>query len=248
MQAGGKRKVAMITGATGEVGAAIARELASAGAQLVLCATDRSGLDALAAQIGPEDVDVVTMAGAHAAAIAECVAEVTRRCGAVEILVNNATALPGKPLSALTADDVGLALETALAQPMHFMREVVPHMMRLGHGRVVNVSELAYLGRADQANVGAARAGLFGLTRAVALESARSGVTVNTVVKGDIATMDTSDAQLEKLAGSIPVRRLGTPAEVARAVGFFAAASSKYITGQTLFVCGGKSVHFSMSV
>ena len=73
-------------------------------------------------------------------------------------------------------------------------------------------------------------------------------MTVNTVVKGDIATSATSDAERDKLAAGIPVKRLGTPADVARAVGFFAAESAKYLTGQTLFVCGGKSTYFSMSV
>lgn len=248
MQTESKRRVALVAGAAGELGEAIARELAAAGVRLALCGPDPAALDALAARVGGAEVLTLCVDGTDPAAVQAGVTRVIEDCGRIDILVNDAGAVQGKPLGALSASDVAAALDTALAAPFHFMREVVPHMQRNGHGRVVNISGLAYLGLPEQANVAAARAGLFGLARAVALESARSGVTVNTVVAGDIAGVDTTDAQRDKLAGAIPVKRLGTTAEVARAVGFFAAAGTGYVTGQTLFVCGGKSVHFSMSV
>lgn len=241
-------RVALVAGAAGEVGEAIARQLASAGTQLALAGDDQGALDALAKRLGQAEVLTLQLDPTDPAAIAGCVAKVLQRFGRIDVLVNNAGVVQGKPLSALSVADVTGALAAALAAPLHFMREVLPKMQDKGYGRVVNVSEMAYLGLPGQANVAAARAGLFGLARAAALESARNGVTVNTVVQGDIATAQTSDAERDKLATGIPVKRPGTPADVARAVGFFAADSSRYLTGQTLFVCGGKSVYFSMSV
>lgn len=248
MDTGVNSRVALVVGATGGIGEAIAKQLAAAGAQLALASPDSGKLNSLAAQIGKDKVLVLQVDAADPAAVTDCVNKVIARFGKIDILVNNAGEVAGKPLDALTSADIAVAIGTELTAPFYFIREVVPRMQRSGYGRVVNVSELGYLGLPNQSNAAAARAGLFGLTRSVALESARSGVTVNTVVKGDIATSATSDAERDKLAAGIPVRRLGTPADVARAVGFFAADSSKYLTGQTLFVCGGKSTYFSMSV
>lgn len=248
MDTGVNSRVALVVGATGDIGEAIARQLASVGAQLALASSDSGKLDALASQIGRDKVLALQVDAADSAAVADCVNKVLARYGKIDILVNNAGEVAGKPLDALTAADMAAAIGTALSAPFNFIREVVPRMQRNGYGRVVNVSELGYLGLPNQSNVAAARAGLFGLTRSVALETARLGVTVNTVVKGDIETTATSDAERDKLAAGIPVKRLGTPADVARAVAFFAADSSKYLTGQTLFVCGGKSTYFSMSV
>lgn len=94
----------------------------------------------------------------------------------------------------------------------------------------------------------AAKSAIFGLTRSLALESARDGVTVNCVAKGDIATAGMTEADIEASVKAIPVRRIGRPEDVAKAVGFFASDRSPYVTGQTFFVCGGKSIHFSMSI
>lgn len=248
METGVNNRVALVVGATGDIGEAIVKQLASAGAQLALASPDSGRLDGLASQIGKDKVLVLQVDPADSAAVTACVDKVLARYGKIDILVNNAGEVAGKPLDALTAADMAAAIGTALAAPFNFIREVVPRMQRSGYGRVVNVSELGYLGLPNQANVAAARAGLFGLTRSVALESARFGVTVNTVVKGDIASSATSEAERDKLAAGIPVKRLGTPTDVARVVGFFAAESAKYLTGQTLFVCGGKSTYFSMSV
>lgn len=242
------RKVALVVGANDEIGQAIARHLASTGARLALTAADGCGFDALIGRLGDVDALKVQVDPGDARAVADCVAEVLACYGRIDILVNNTGELEGKPLSALSETDIDATVSEALAGPFRFMFEVVPCMQRSGYGRVVNVSELGWLGLPHQANVAAARAGLFGLTRSVALESARSGVTVNTVVKGDIATARTTDVQKEQIASGIPVKRLGTPADVARAVAFFVTESSSYVTGQTLFVCGAKSVYFSMSV
>lgn len=250
MEASVKNRVALIVGASDEIGAAIALQLASDGVRLALAGAERDKVEALAERVADCGVKVLAIEvdTADPASIAACIQRALTEFERIDILVNNAGEVAAKPLCALSAGDVGAAVNTALAAPFHFIREVVSGMQENGFGRIVNISELGYLGLANQANAAAARAGLFGLTRSAALETARDGVTVNTVVKGDIATAATSEAEKEKLANGIPVKRLGTADDVARAVRFFAADSAKYLTGQTLFVCGGKSAYFSMSM
>ena len=97
-------------------------------------------------------------------------------------------------------------------------------------------------------NYAAAKSAIFGLTRSLALESAKDDVTVNCVAKGDIKSAAMSDEDCEKMAKRIPVQKMGSADDVARTVGFFASDTSKYVTGQTFFVCGGKSAYFSMSI
>lgn len=245
-----KERVALIVNADDQVGEAAALRLAAAGVRIALVGADARRLDKLASRLAGEGgtAMAVTIAGAEPAAIRGVVAEVIARCGRIDILVHNGSALAAKPLPEISDADVGAALDAGLAAPFHYLREVVPGMRKGGFGRVVCLSDLRYLGLANTANVAAARSGLFGLTRALALESARDGVTVNTVVMGDIDDDVTAAADKDRLAAGIPVKRLGTPADVANAVGFLAADSSKYLTGQTLFVCGGKSAYFSMSI
>ena len=250
MESNAKERVALIVNADDPIGEAAALRLAGAGVRIALVGTDARRLDKLASRLAGEGgtAMAVTIAGAEPAAIRGVVAEVIARCGRIDILVHNEGALAAKPLAEISDADVGAALDAGLAAPFHYLREVVPGMRKGGFGRVVCLSDLRYLGLANTANVAAARSGLFGLTRALALESARDGVTVNTVVMGDIDGDATAAADKEKVAAGIPVKRLGTPADVAKAVGFLAADSSKYLTGQTLFVCGGKSAYFSMSI
>lgn len=248
MNADFKSKVALVTRASDEIGAAIARQLAGAGARLALTGTNTQALDRLAAELGADQVLTMATDSQEPGAVADCVQKVVARFGRIDILVNNAHEIAPAPLDALSVADMRAAFETALVLPFHFIREVVPGMQREGYGRIVNVGDMRYLGLPRQANLASANAALFGLTRATALEFAGFGVTVNTVVKGDIATAGTTEAEKDRLAAGIPVKRAGTVADVARAVGFFAADAAKYLTGQTLFVCGGKSTYFSMSV
>ena len=118
------------------------------------------------------------------------------------------------------------------------------------HGRIVNVGSIEYLGVPGKANYSAAKSAIFGLTRSLALELAKEGITVNSLVKGDIMdpASEMSEEEQAKVAKGIPVQRLGRSDDVAYAACYFASDDSKYVTGQTLFVCGGKSLHSSMSV
>ncbi|WP_018992968.1 SDR family NAD(P)-dependent oxidoreductase [Aromatoleum toluclasticum] len=245
-----KERVALIVNADDAVGEAVAMRLAASGAQIALTGADARQLDRVASQLAEKGVEVIAVktGAAEPEEIHESVVRVMARFGRIDILVQNERALAAKPLQEISGADVDAALGAGLAGPFHYLREIVPGMRKSGFGRVVNISDIRYLGLAQTANVAAARSGLFGLTRALALESARDGVTVNTVVMGDIDSDTVTDADREQLVAGVPVKRLGMPADVANAVGFLAADSSKYLTGQTLFVCGGKSAYFSMSI
>lgn len=250
MESNAKERVALIVNADDPVGEAVALRFAASGMRLALAGANGTRLDKLASRLAEEGATAmaVMVAGAKPAAVRGVVGEVIACCGRIDVLVHNESALAAKPLPDISDADVGAALDAGLAAPFHYLRDVVPAMRKSGFGRVVCLSDLRYLGLANTANVAAARSGLFGLTRALALESARDGVTINTVVIGDIDGDANAAADKEKLAAGIPVKRLGTPADVANAVGFLTADSSKYVTGQTLFVCGGKSAYFSMSI
>lgn len=243
-----KDKVALIVGVADEIGEAVALRLAAEGARLALCGGAR--LEALAEEVNKRGgaAAVFEVNTCDHAAIAACVGRVLAHYGQIDILINQAQDLPDRALDALTPEDFDAGVSAALGSAFHFLRAVVPVMREKSYGRVVNISSLAYLGLAGKVGVAAAQAGLFGLTRSVALETARNNITVNSVVKGDIGTAALSQEACDKLANGIPVKRLGTPADVANAVRFFASDSAKYITGQTFFVCGGKSAFFSMSI
>lgn len=245
-----KDKVVLIVGAMDEIGEAVAFRLAAEGARLALCDRDDVRLKVLAEEIARRGgvAAAFEVNACDHAMIAACVGRIVVHYGGIDVLVNKAEDPVDRVLDAITQEDFDAGVSAALGSAFHFMRAVVPVMREKSYGRVVNISSLAYLGQAGKAGVAAAQAGLFGLTRSVALETARHNITVNGVVKGDIGTAALSQEASDKLANGIPVKRVGTPADVANAVQFFASDSAKYITGQTFFVCGGKSAYSSMSI
>jgi 3-oxoacyl-[acyl-carrier protein] reductase/2-[hydroxy(phenyl)methyl]-succinyl-CoA dehydrogenase BbsC subunit len=242
--------VALVAGATDEVGEAIALRLAADGAKIALCDKDEQKLAGVAAKINSAggDAAVFGVNPSDAQAVRACVEKVVARFGKVDILVNNPAETEGKGLGDLSAESFNATLAAMLGAEFNYLREVVPRMQQNNCGRVINISSLVYLGIPKNADLGAAKSGLFGLTRSIALETARNNVTVNCVVKGDIPAAAVAEEVKTKIAGGIPVKRVGTPADVSYAVSFFASDSSDYVTGQTFFVCGGKSNYFSMSV
>lgn len=250
MQAKVKGRVALIAGADDEIGGEIALRLASDGATVVLCGDDLRKLDAVVQKIVAAGGTAAAMAVnmSDPKAIGGCVEKIVASHGRIDILVNNGPDAASKALADLTAEDFAGTLRGSLTPQFQFLREVVPVMQKNNGGRVINISGLPYLGIPKFADAAAAKSALFGLTRSIALEVARNNVTVNCVVKGDIADAGASEEQLQKTAAGIPVKRVGTPADVSYAVSFFASDTSDYVTGQTFFVCGGKSNYFSMSV
>ncbi len=243
-------QVALIAGACDESGSEIARYLSSRGAAVGLCGANRQALELLAGGIVAEGGNALAAAteGTGPEAIPNAIDRVRSQFGKIDILVNNPSDAAGRSLVELPISEFKKDLDTIVTTSYEFLHEVIPSMREHQYGRIINIYGLPYLGWPAQANLGASYAGIFGLTRSLALETAVDGITVNSVVKGDIAAAGMPAADAEKMANQIPVRRMGTVADVIHAIKFFASPSAKYVTGQTLFVCGGKSAYFSMSV
>ena len=183
----------------------------------------------------------------NSAATAAVLSEVTAR-HSVTRLVNNAGYAKAASLEDTTFDDLSRTVEINLRATIQCTQAVLPAMKAAGFGRIVNISSRAALGKALRTAYAATKGGLISMTRGWALELAAHGITVNAVAPGPIAT-DLFDAVnppgspgTEKLIQGIPVKRIGQPEDIANAVSFFLSDASGYVTGQTLYVCGGRSV------
>ena len=240
-----KGRVAFITGASQGIGRACARALAEAGARLVLAARNQEKLAETvkeAESLGAEAL-AVPMDVADPAQIEAVFQQARERFGKIEILVNNAGIARDRLVLRMKREDWDAVLATNLTGSYLCIQQVLPGMVRQRYGRIVNItSVVAQMGNAGQANYIASKAGLIGLTKAVAQEVASRTVTANAVAPGFIATPMTDslgeDAR-EKLQARIPLRRIGSDRDVAVAVRFLASEAAGYITGQVLHVNGG---------
>jgi 3-oxoacyl-[acyl-carrier protein] reductase len=241
-------KVALVTGGSRNLGLAIAREFARAGAAVgILARSDPAALDEAvhsAADLG------VTSAGELAdlgdpASVDAAVSRIIEQLGEISILVNNAAVRPHHSLADLDADAWDAVADVNMRAPFLLARRTIPSMIDAGFGRVINVSGLdAYWGTRDKAHVVASKAGLLGVTRALAVECADTGITVNSVVPGpiDTARRDRSAQMKNRLAdivNRVPMHRTGRAEEVAGVCIFLASDLASYITGQEIVVSGG---------
>ena len=238
-------KTALVTGASGGIGAAIARALHTQGAAVVLSGTRRDALEALAAALGdrahvcPADLSDPKAAD-HLIASAEAAA------GPLHILVNNAGMT--RDMLALRMDDADwqAVLDVDLTAPFRLARAVLRGMVRRRVGRIIAISSVVgTTGNPGQANYAAAKAGLVGMTKALAQEVASRGITVNAVAPGFVVTPMTdklSEQQKARITGAIPLGRLGAPEDVAAAVVYLAADEAGWVTGTTLHVNGGMAM------
>lgn len=233
-------KVAAVTGGSAGIGKAICEDLLAQGYEVVSLARRPSGIDH--PKLHSIEVDL-----ADRAATAQAVAELVRRFE-VTTLVHNAGVIRPALLADVKLDDLDALVDLHLGCAIQLVQAALPTMRAQHFGRVVLLSSRAALGLATRTNYSATKAGMLGMARTWALELAGDGITVNVVAPGPIRTdmfYDVVDAGSEKeraLAASVPVKRLGESADVARAVRFFADPASSFITGQVLYVCGGTSV------
>lgn len=235
-------KVALITGATGSIGGAIARFLHKQGATLALSGTRVSTLEKLADELS-ERVNLFACNLSSPEAVENLIPNVERLCGHVDILVNNAGITQDDLLMRMSDEKWYSVMTINLEAPFRLMRAAVKGMMKRKYGRIVNISSLVgSAGNAGQANYAAAKAGLIGLSKTTALEFATRNITVNCVAPGLISSPmieQIAAPHREQLEKSIPMKRVGLPEEVAAAVGFLASSEASYITGHVLHVNGG---------
>lgn len=235
-------KAALVTGASGGIGGAIARALYGAGAKVLLHGTRQAALDALAAELGPRAFVAASDLGDPAAADA-LVKTAEERMGALDILVNNAGLTRDMLAMRLKDEDWQKVIDVDLTAAFRLSRAALRGMVRRRWGRIVNItSVVGTTGNPGQANYAAAKAGLVGMSKSLAAEVAQRGVTVNCVAPGFIATAMTdvlNEEQKARIAQAIPMGRVGTPDEVAAGVLYVASEEARYMTGQTLHINGG---------
>jgi 3-oxoacyl-[acyl-carrier protein] reductase len=238
-------KTALVTGASGGIGAEIARALHKQGATVALSGTRREALDALAAELA-ERVHVIPADLSVPEAALELINAAEAALGKVDILVNNAGLTKDGLAMRMSDADWDKVLNVDLAAPFRLIRAALKFMLRRRAGRIINIgSVVGSTGNPGQANYAAAKAGLIGMTKALAQEVASRGVTVNLVAPGFIATPMTdvlTESQRADLATKIPLGRLGAPADIAAAVVYLAAEEAGWVTGATLHVNGGMAM------
>ena len=238
-------KAALVTGASGGIGAAIARVLHAQGAAVVLSGTREPALATLATELG-ERAHVCPADLADPAAPDALIAAAEAAAGPLHVLVNNAGVTRDGLALRMKDADWQAVLELDLSAPFRLARAALKGMLRRRAGRIIGIASIVgATGNAGQANYAAAKAGLVGMSKALAQEVASRGVTVNVVAPGFVQTAMTDvlpEAQRAALAERIPLGRLGRPEDVAAAVAFLAADEAGWITGATLHVNGGMAM------
>jgi 3-oxoacyl-[acyl-carrier protein] reductase len=238
-------KAALITGASGGIGGEIARVLHGAGATVGLSGTREAPLQELADELGAR-AHVLPCNLSDAEAVAALPKQATEAMGSLDILVNNAGITRDGLFMRMSDDDWAQVLEVNLTATMRLCRGALRGMMKARWGRIVNVgSVVGSIGNPGQANYAAAKAGLTGLTKAIAHEAASRNVTANVVAPGFITTAMTenlTDDQRAGLLAKVPMGRMGEAREVAAAVLYLASPEAAYVTGATLHVNGGMAM------
>ncbi|EKM98853.1 MULTISPECIES: 3-oxoacyl-[acyl-carrier-protein] reductase [Acidocella] len=238
-------KTALVTGASGGIGAEIARALHAQGAVVALSGTRREALDTLAAELA-ERVHVLPADLSVAEEAARLIADAEAAMGKVDILVNNAGLTKDGLVLRMSDADWEKVINVDLAAPFRLSRAALKFMLRRKAGRVINIGSIVgTTGNPGQANYCSAKAGLIGLTKSLAQEVASRGITVNLVAPGFIETPMTdalNEAQRADLSGKIPLGRLGAPKDIAAAVLYLASEEAGWVTGTTLHVNGGMAM------
>ena len=236
---------ALVTGATGGLGGDIARALHAQGATVAISGTRREALDALAGELGSR-VHLLPCDLSDKAAVEALVPAAETALGQMDILVNNAGITRDGLFMRMKDEDWDTVIAVNLTSAFRLSRAALRGMMKRRFGRVIGItSVVGVTGNPGQGNYAASKAGMIGMTKALAAEVATRGVTANCVAPGFIASPMTAalnDKQTEAILGVIPARKLGTGADIAAAVVYLASRESGYVTGQTLHVNGGMAM------
>jgi 3-oxoacyl-[acyl-carrier protein] reductase len=236
---------ALVTGASGSIGGGIARALHEQGATVGISGTRREALDSLAADLG-ERVHVLPCDLADGAAVDALVPSAEAAMGDLDILVNNAGLTRDTLFVRLTDEDWNRVIAVNLTAAFKLSRSVLMGMMRRRFGRIISISSVVGVtGNAGQGNYAASKAGLIGMTKALAQEVASRGVTANCIAPGFIGSAMTdalNEKQKEAILSRVPAKRLGTVSEIAAAAVYLASDEAAYTTGQTLHVNGGMAM------
>lgn len=242
-----KDRVAIVTGSGQGIGKGIAETLAAAGARVVVNDLFPEKVDEVVAEFQAAGYDVI----GHAADVSiadganSLIDAAVDAFGRIDILVNNVGMARDGWLAKMSEEDWDLVLQVNLKSQFLTCRAAAPHMMEQEYGRIINISSRAWLGGPGQANYAASKGAVISLTRTLALEMARYGVTANAIAPALVDTplfRGLKEEVQERLVKTIPAKRVGTPGDIGNAALFFAADESSYVTGQTLYVCGGRSI------
>ncbi len=238
-------RCALVTGASGGIGGAIAKALHQAGAKLAISGTRLDALEALAGELGG-GVQVLPCNLADPAETAALAGQAEEALGQLDILVNNAGLTRDNLSMRMKDEDWALVLEVNLTAGFRLARGAMRGMMKRRWGRIVGITSIVGVtGNPGQANYAASKAGMIGMSKSLAQEIANRGITVNCVAPGFIQTAMTDaldENQRERLLGAIPTGRLGLPEDIAAGVVFLASEEAGYVTGQTLHVNGGMAM------
>lgn len=238
-------KNALVTGASGGIGGAIAEALHAAGATVALSGTRLEPLESLAAKLG-ERAHVLPCNLSDAEAVDALPKQAVEAMGSLDILVNNAGVTKDNIFMRMSDEDWATVLDINLTSTMRLCRGAIRGMMKARWGRIINISSVVGItGNPGQANYAASKAGMVGMSKSIAYEVASRGITVNCVAPGFITTAMTeklNDAQKTGILGAIPAARMGEADEIAAAALYLASNEAAYVTGQTLHVNGGMTM------
>ena len=239
--------MAIVTGSARGLGAATARRLAQEGVKVVVNDVLREQAEATTAALKAEGLQAHCVVAdiTKSAEVERLVAEAVSQFGGVHILVNNAGFPRDKYLVKMSEDDWDLVMNVMLKGAFLATKAVMPRFIEQGWGRVINISSRAHFGNPTQANYSAAKAGLIGMAKALAIEEGRYGVTVNCVAPGFMETemvqaLPTYETIKERAVQMQPIKRVGKPQDIADAVAFLASERAGFITGEVLHVTGGR--------
>ena len=238
-------KTALVTGASGGIGGAIARALHGAGATVALSGRRVEAMEPLAAELG-DRVHVIPADLSSAEGTDKLAADAEAAMGGIDILINNAGLTRDTLMMRMKDEDWQAVIDVNLTAAFRLSRAVLRGMMKKRYGRIIGITSIVGVtGNPGQANYAASKAGMIGMSKSLAQEVAARGVTVNCIAPGFIATAMTdelTDAQKEGIMGAIPAGRMGTSEEIAAAALYLASDEAAYVTGQTMHVNGGMAM------